>query len=66
MLTQIAASIAGAIGTKRASLYHSQRGRNLWLFVFAIAVFGCFWAQVLLGVYTADEYKTRDQYVRAA
>jgi hypothetical protein len=64
MSTQIAASIAGAIGTKNAALYHSRRGRNLWLFAFAIAIFGCFWVQTQLIVYTAAEYKSRDQCVQ--
>jgi hypothetical protein len=64
-VSQIGASIVGAIGTKRAPLYHSRRGRNLWLFLFAIGVFGCFWVQIKLIFYTEAEYLNRDQYVRA-
>jgi hypothetical protein len=64
MLAQIAASIAGAIGTKRAALYHSRRDRNLWLLAFLLAIFACFWVQTQLIVYTTAEFKTRDQYVK--
>jgi hypothetical protein len=60
---QIGASVAGAIGTQRAPVYHSRRGRNLWLFLFAIGVFGCFWVQVKLILFTEAEYLNRDQCV---